>query len=550
MTISPTTETLENPEIDTLGVSVSDFVGKIISRYHDKPDSATGTLFQHFKNYGDTWTGKVVGDDSVVLGAYVEREVGRVKNVEIMYAEKYLNELFNDIYGKDGKGIPTYEDLSFIHNALDGLAESGIFDSKEKPQVGFANYAINRYVVAVRQYVLTDPSASDLLATASEDSRNAFRAYLAVESAVSGDFESAKSMLIDIDGEKSGRLETSLIARLEEAQKLGEQESLVSPEDSAENLRDSGLTPSPEAVASVEHSHPAVTIGTSIETLEDMLSPGGRYLTVSEFNLRSGAYATDSGTNLGKKDVDYNDQRWQIEKTIGYSDNPFTPRPIYGALTSDLQADRGSGYGRVILYPSPELVADSRTLFSAEDSLNAGTNNVRGSLLTYEDAISAYAGLIETKSDSMASDGSTYIEAQVPGIRIDQLSKIAITCDRKGEFASSAYKVVDSVIERGIPCDVQIDWTKWKLDEAIQIRIDDGMNKGEAYADMLKTLKSHSFQHSDSPLLHLVVYTTSEQQKAEGHLGQELNLDIALLEANGVTVVQPKFGELLSRSRR
>lgn len=551
MTTNPTIETLGNPETDQLEQSVGDFVEKIITRYASESNSPTGRAFAGFKR-GDGLDKTVAYDgDATALTAFIAQERKRLKHVETMQATKYLNELFYDI--EKTSGSPSYEDLSFLHDTLDTLADSGIFEDEREDVAQFINLAINKYVGLVRQYVMTDPSATDMLSGHSEDSRNAFRVYLAVESAVSGDFESARGMLIDIDGEASGKLESALLSRLDEAENVQNITPLVSTEESDEYARDT-FHPSEEMISKVEGANPAVTVGTTIETLEEMLSPGGRYMTVSEFNLRSNGFADSSGTSVGNRNIAYNDRRLFIEQSIGHTDNPFVPRPVYGALTTDLQADRGSGYGRVTLYPNREVLDYPRTVFVDGDSLSMGSSTGGVSLLDFEGAKLAYATLVEqeatrTEKDASIITGKAYIEAQIPGLRIDRLAKVAIVCDRTGEFTAKTYRLVDSVIERGIPCDVQIDWTEWGLDDAIQGRINKGMTKEEAYVEMIQKIRSN-FQQADSPLLNLVISTTSEQSKLEGDLGRELNLDTALIEANRAIVKRPKFGKLLGRLRR
>lgn len=550
MATNPTTETLSNPETDQLEQSVGDFVEKIITRYANEPDSSTGRAFASFKRGGGLEKSVTYKDPAAALAGFIQQERGRVKHVETMYATKYLNELFDDI--EKTSESSGYEDLAFVHDALDTLAESGIFEGERKEVAQFINLAVNKYVGMVRQFVMADPSAGDMLSAYDEDSRNAFRVYLAVESAITGDFESARGMLIDIDGEDVGKLESALLSRLDEAEAAQDITPLVSHEKSDKYTKEE-FHPSEETLVKVESSDPAITVGTSIETLGEMISPGGRYMTVSEFNVRSNGFADGSGTSIGNRNVAYNGVRSFVEQSIGHSDNPFMPRPVYGALTSDLQADRGSGYGRVTLYPSKEILTDPRTVFVEGDSLSMGSGGGDVPLLDFEGAKRAYGTLVEREplaeeSRSMAL-GRAYIEAQVPGLRLDQLDKVAIVCDRTGRYTTKTYELVDSVVERGILCDVQIDWTGWNLDDGIQRRIDSGMSKEQAFAEMMKAIRSN-FQQGDNPLLNIVVYATSEQERAEGHLGRELNLDTILLVANGVTVKRPQFGKLLGRSDR
>ena len=457
-------------------------------------------------------------------------------------------------------------DFASLYERLEEVAlHTTIFQSKEPRDISAADMLINRYVRATREFVITNPLGGDLLAADTEDSRNAFRIYLGVESAVTGDFETAKAMLVDVDGyQQESPLESALLARLEEAELESEvTQARISPEASATNMRNLGIRAGPETISTVEQADPHITIGTTVTVLRDMLEPGGRYMTTSELAIVTGAadaWRTEE-SRRGKINSPYNEHRGRAEKVLGHSSNPFTPKIVYGALTSDLQADRGSGYGRVIFHLKSDIVHDSSTTFTIGDSLPPDRGalevaKVRNQQVTAEDALLAYASKLEADSLTQRTglaDNGNYVEAHVRGINFDKIDKVSVVVDRgKENNFSRNVEVVDQCLKNGIKTEVLIDPRSWSLERRVRERIESGTTEEEAVQETIGRLRSN-FTLRDSPLFSIVFVVPHESEKEKNDYYRQENgyLNETPFVENGITIRHPLVGgRLLQTARR
>ena len=356
-------------------------------------------------------------------------------------------------------------------------------------------------------------------------------------------------MLIDVDADVEEPLETALLVRLEEAElesKLIRQN--ITHETSAKNLQRLGLRASDQAIEEVEQSDPRITVGTTIETLNEILSPGGRYMTSHELNIKSSGNDLSSSTSQqrGRGDPYYNESRLRAEYTLGHTSNPFLPKVIYGAFTSDLQADRGSGYGRVTLYLKPEVTYDPDTTFTYGDSLDESFSaEVRQ--LSAADALIAYTNRIELKA-SLAR--GNYIEAQFSGLDLEKLEKVSIVMPPPGEGFRSNAEVVDTSVENDIKTEVVIDTgtSAWSIQNRVKRKIESGMTEEQAVAEIVSNIRSN-FRSADSPLFSLVFNipeeSGEEREKRQSHFSNGGELHTDLFVKYGVIVKRPKLGRLL-----
>lgn len=453
------------------------------------------------------------------------------------------------------------KDFISLHNLFERLAAStDSFQSQDPHEIRNSNQLIDRYVRATREFVITNPSGGDLLASDTEDTRNAFRVYLAVESAVSGDFETARGMLIDVDGLEELPLETALLARLEEAElesKLTDER--ITPEESASNMEKAGIRRNEEMIRNVEQADLRITVGTTIPVLKELLAPGGRYMTTSEIMILSGGSDYDDGVSRrGVINSGYNDNRYRSEQALSHSSNPFIPKVVYGALTSELQADRASGYGRVTIHLKPEITQDPNTVFTIGDSLPPDRGRLRASearvqQITAKDALIAYASKIDDElshqRDGLA-DGGNYIEAHVRGLDFDEIDKVSVALDQGKDFSKNA-EVVDECIERGIPTEILIDPRRWSIEVRVKERIASGMTEEEAVQETTRRLRSN-FKSSESPLLSIVLVVPVETGESGTDNYREWHgyLNDALFEQNGITVRHPVVGTRLLQTAR
>lgn len=479
-----------------------------------------------------------------------KEELTSATRVELQRAEQALS-----------TGDIDTEDFISLHSQFESLAaNTDLFQSQDAHEIRNSNQLIDRYVRLTREFVTTNPAGGDLLASDTEDTRNAFRIYLAVESAITGDFETARGMLIDVDGTEELPLETVLLSRLEEAELENSiTNERITPEESTSNMERAGIRRNEETIEKAEQADLHITIGTTIPVLKEVFEPGGRYMTTSEIMILSGGSDyDDSASRRGVTNSGYNDNRYRSEQALSHSSNPFMPKVVYGALTSELQADRASGYGRVTIHLKSEVTQDPNTVFTIGDSLPPDRGRLRASearaqQVTAEDALVAYASKIDSESSNQRdglADGGNYIEAHVRGLDFDKIERISITLDRGKDFSKNA-EVIDECIERGIPTEVLIDPRKWSIELRVKERIESGMNEEEAVQETIKRLRSN-FKSIQNPLLSIVfvVPVETNEHGTDNYREWHGYLNDALFEQNGITVRRPIVGTRLLQTAR
>jgi hypothetical protein len=547
------TELLATPELTEDEQLIDDTVRKVVQRFYE---SEIGVPSSNGKEYLRTkhpdLTDEQIIDLEVEDKLYSKSNDGMERRAPKSVQLSLLQDLLRGVESQYSE--PSTKDFALLHEVFESIAKTTDFlQSKEPNDVWFANYLVDRYVAATREFILGNPSGGDLLAADTEESRNAFRVYLAVESAVAGDFETARGMLVDVDGhEEELPLETALLTRLEEAELEGAAKiDKITPETSAANMDDLGLHASEEAIHEVERADPHITIGTTIATLEEMLAPGGRYMTTSEIHIVSSGNAMQESdkSRRGRVNPYYNELRSRTERALSHSTNPFLPKIIYGALTSDLQADRGSGYGKVILHLKPEVTDDPTTTFTYGDSLantQGHERKVKGRQLSAEDALEAYATRVERgQTDKLARD---YIEAHVSGLDFDKIDKISVVVLRPRE-QGELQPVLDAVkdcIAKGIKTEAIMEVSTWGVYEAVKRRVEkEGMTEDEAVAYTVQRLRSNFDEYENSPLLSLVFVFSDDAELPEGHHAYSGKINRELFAKHGVVIREPKAGRLL-----
>lgn len=546
-------ELIESPEIAEEDLLINDLTKKVFSNFANRPTNSRSyhpaEIQKYIEEHPELNSEQIIDE---VTNTYLHTKSyssGQVEQREPREAALHLIQELLKIL-EDVDEVVGTKDFALLHECFETLAKTtDVFQDKEPKTVSFINQLIDRYVQATREFILKDPSGGDLLTADTEDSRNAFRVYLAVESSISGDFDTARGMLVDVDEEVEEPLETALLARLEEAElesKLARQK--ITPETSIENLQKLGLHASDQAIQEVEQSDPRITVGTTIETLDEILSPGGRYMTAHELNIKSSGNDLSSRTSQqrGRGDPFYNELRLRAEHTLGHSSNPFLPKMIYGAFTSDLQTDRGSGYGRVTLYLKSEATHDPDTTFTYGDSLDQ-SHGAEARQLSAADALIAYASRIEQKA-SLAR--GSYIEAQFRGLALEKLEKVSIVMPPPGEGFGSNAEVIDTSVENDIKTEVVIDTgaNAWSIQDRVKRRIESGMTEEQAVAETVSRIRSN-FKSADSPLFSLVFSIPEEsdeqREKRQSHFAYAGELNVDLFARYGVTIKRPKLGKLL-----
>lgn len=350
----------------------------------------------------------------------------------------------------------------------------------------FTNYRLMEILDHIREAAPLEDTQSEHFPA------EAFAFYHAAELAYGNDFKTARLTLAEMDATPS--LQRILTQRLEEAETYIHSGPHISDERSAENLK-SLIDDSDEPYLSLEQLEVAdvgITIGAQLGTLEAILDQQyGRYLSVHE-------HATSGGSDLSaskQRNKTYRMLRREAEEALGHNSNIFLPRPIYGALTSDLQSDRASGYGEVTFYLSAQVMDNQDTTYLYGDSLDRSgrpSQTIPSRQLNKHDAELAYMHILEQKR----VDASMYIEAHVPGLHLNDVKKVSIACligtvDKVAELA-------ERVLERNIETEVVFDW---RFQPYIDRLVKDGLSEEDAYKGLVTELRT---RFGNNPNLSLV----------------------------------------------
>lgn len=542
------TELLDAPELTEDEQLIDDTTKKVVQRLYNMPKDHSLDAPQHYdrmSNPGLTDEQIIAKKVQATLYSTFAAETERRKDPREI-VPKLANDLLVLIEEHPDK-IAT-KDFALLHDAFETIAKTTDFlQSKNISEIQSDNQLISRYVAATREFILASPSGGDLLAADTEDSRNAFRVYLAVESAVKGDLETAKGMSADVDGhQKESPLEIILLAKLEEAElERAAEVDKIAPETSAANMATLLLHATHETIQQVEQADPHITIGTTLATLKEILAPGGRYMTSGEIHILSAGQELHNEDTRGRTNSGYNLNRMKAETALGHSTNIFLPKIIYGALTSDLQADRASGYGNVTLHLRSEVTKDPATTFTYGDSLLSGygiEDRVKSKQLTAEDALVAYAYRVEQENGVKFT--RDYIEAQVAGVDLDKIDKVSIVIIKSGAGELKAnVDAVKDCIDKGIATEAIIDLPSWGVQRAVQHRVDSGMNEDEAVATTVQRLRSNFEDYGDNPLLSLVFVFSDDAELPENHFEYSGKINRELFAKRGVVIREPKVGD-------
>lgn len=457
--------------------------------------------------------------------AYIAELRGQVEQSESAgtYAMWLTDALLDGIEKTNERELPNV--LGSTWTIMETLYASGSLSGEMGS--GLANKTTIALIDKVRGYIMSDPQGGDILAAQSAGSRNMFRLFVAAESAYANDFDEAFRAIEDI--ESSDCSKNYLWEKVLEASTGAAQPTIVSDAQSAANL--SRLTSHLETDISteqVEASKPAITVGTTLDTLREMLGPGGRYLTVHEHNTASGGASRLQGE--GHRDATYNENRANVERTMGFSENPFVPRPVYGALTSDLQADRASGYGIVTLYPNETLTNSPATTYTYGDSLNYSATDVQSAVLNAKDARTAYRYIMDGWRRNGASD-DLYVEAHLPGLLLDNIQKVGLFRPTGYDSEELLYTTAGELLERSIEVEITYEWG-WRAAEYVTRSTESGMTTREAYTALAEKLKG---AYADNPLFSVTVLLPPQ----EAQNSARIEVDAELLRENDIGVRQP-----------
>ncbi|MGB3945575.1 MAG: hypothetical protein WBK76_01930 [Candidatus Saccharimonadales bacterium] len=367
--------------------------------------------------------------------------------------------------------------LAATWNILGAFAESGSFES---PETTFKS--MMWLLKQSREQLKTQDQ--ETFASSSAENRDIISFLSAAEHAYAKDFNSAHQQLESLQTQPA--LKTLLKKELQEAEQQLRPNSNIDKTTSTNNLEaligDKGSDIPSEKL---QEANIGITVGTSLDTLSAMLtSPYGRYLTSHEHDVVGGGGVVQHGG--------YESYRAKVERELGHDENIFIPRPVYGALTSDLQADRASGYGAVTIYPKPELAKSPGVVYAYGDTVNAkeGINSEHGSTvaisdrrLAVDDAQIAYSHSLDHKKVANQIDQRlVYIEAQLPGLEVDDIEKVSINAKNKPDDVKRAQEITEQLLDRGIKVEHVVSWSD--IAPGVGRRIQSGMNEEDVYSTL------------------------------------------------------------------
>ncbi len=483
------------PSIDSLPPEEQDFIGEIIEIGEEALKDADLSL--------DTETHNPEGHLEGARKAYrIAAELLPTKqNYKVeppsSNPEKWLlDRLVADVDTAQTYGeVDMPKALAATWNILGTFAESGSFESPE------ATFKSMMWLLKQSREQLKAQD-KEAFASLSPENRDIISFLSVAECAYARDFDTAYQLLEGLQTQPA--LKAFLTKELQEAEQLLHSSSDIDKTTSARNLEtlidDKGSSISGKEL---KEAHVGITVGTSLDTLYAMLtSPYGRYLTSHEHDVVGGGGFVQSGG--------YESYRAKVERELGHDENIFIPRPVYGALTSDLQADRASGYGAVTIYPKPELTEAPGAVYAYGDTVNAkeGINSEYGSTATISDrrlnahdAQIAYSHSLDHKKTADQIDQRlVYVEAQLPGLRVDDIEKVSINARNKSDDVKRAQEITEQLLDRGIKVEHVVSWSDVAL--GVSQRVRSGMSEEETYSALKQVILG---SQATDPRISLVV---------------------------------------------
>lgn len=417
--------------------------------------------------------------------------------------------------------------LATMWNILGTFAECG---SLERSEVSFRSMIW--LLKQSREQLVVQHQES--LAQTSPENRDVITFLSAAERAYARDFDSAHQLLENLHTQPA--LKTLLKQEIQEAEQQSHTTSNIDNSTSANNLEALiGNKDTDISSEKLQEAHIGITVGTSLDTLQAMLaSPYGRYLTSHEHDVVGGGGVVQPGG--------YESYRAKVERELGHDENIFIPRPVYGALTSDLQADRASGYGAVTIYPKSELVDSPGVVYAYGDTINAkeGINTAYGSTVATKerrldapDAKVAYSHSIDHKKTTDQIDQRlVYIEAQLPGLTVDDIEKVSIDARNKPDDVKRAQEITEQLLGRGIKVEHVVSWSD--IASGVDRRIQSGMNEEDVYITLKQIVLG---DRAADPRVSLVINAPLPGETKSTHINKNM------LNKTGITVREPTIAK-------
>lgn len=312
----------------------------------------------------------------------------------------------------------------------------------------------------------------------SETQTDAVHFFHAAEFAYERKFDEAKAALENM--QSSPNMKTILLKRLTEAETAAprvvfdEQQSTANIANLIRLRGEPTITPDQLRAANMR-----ITVGTNFEAVENMLEqPYGRYLSVHEHGTKGGL---DPLSSSKTRDSGYRFFRREVEETLGYNPNVFIPRPIYGAVTSDLQIDRASQYGQIALVVKEANFNDQDATFYLGDSFDKSGRPKRvvpQRQINARDATTVYASQLEVAIGRGRDHPGPlpYTEAHVAGLHLKDVEKVVVRCE-EGDVQRVA-ELVNKLAERNVPVEIVLDW---RFNSYIKRLMNEGQSEEEAY---------------------------------------------------------------------
>lgn len=374
------------------------------------------------------------------------------------------------------KKLQPEQRIAFIGLSFDFLETSLHSDANFTPE--YINNFLTEITFKTRDMVVNDPEIDDLaILTSHGGGRNAMLLYLAVEHSHASVFDKSEDKesypddgfsiaheIIEEINHTSPRTARLLQKKLAEAQEMVPYERRLSDEMSASHLKASVLSEagSSEWRERAEKTKFSLTIGATIDTALEIFKEfggigHGRLLSALDFAHSGGS--TLSG--LRERSASYNMLRKKIEKEqLGYESNLFFPNLIYGALNPDCRPDKANGYGDIAFHIRRKG-REGEITYTLGDSVPRNHSKVHLTRVNEQEAKQA-ALYNEEENRTSRNNYSTevpYIEAQIPGVFIDDIEMVSASLNRyNAKQAQGMIKALQSALQAGIKVSVDFWW--------------------------------------------------------------------------------------------
>lgn len=332
--------------------------------------------------------------------------------------------------------------------------------------------ALYEIMFLTKDTIVNDTEYDDMAILGSKNgSRNAILLYFATEHAYANDLVTTGHIVEEI-AETAPYIASFLREDLAAAQDFRPQQRTIDRELSIANLRNSplGAADSHEWREKAAKSQFELTVGVTAESairiFDEYGGQGrGKLLTVGDFATSGGSQRVNST----RRSREYNTLRKKVEhEQLGYEANLFLPQLTYGALNPASRPDKSNYYGELALH----LKQREDVSYTVGDSLPMGGTNVvyrlrvnlpeaRAAALYNESRRIGNKYPSERIGNIYTSEHVDYVEAQIPGVTLDDIEKISLSY--RNAYGPKNFEVaieaLMSILRSGVEVSVEFWWS-------------------------------------------------------------------------------------------